>query len=62
MRELASSLSRFRDPDARRSSVEIFITAIPLIALWIAMWGSLDLGYWLSLLLAVPAAGFSSGS
>lgn len=58
MRELASSLSRFRDPDARRSSVEIFITAIPLIALWIAMWGSLDLGYWLSLLLAVPAAGF----
>jgi len=38
--------------------MEIFITAVPLVALWIAMWGSLDLGYWLCLLLAVPAAGF----
>jgi omega-6 fatty acid desaturase (delta-12 desaturase) len=38
--------------------VEIFITAVPLIALWIMMWESLQLGYWLCLLLAVPAAGF----
>jgi omega-6 fatty acid desaturase (delta-12 desaturase) len=57
-RELAGSLMRFRDPNPRRSSVEIFITAVPLIALWIMMWGSLALGYWLCLLLAVPAAGF----
>jgi len=58
MQKLPGNLSQFRDPDPRRSSVEIVITAVPLVALWIATWGLLDLGYWLSLLLAVPAAGF----
>ncbi len=38
---------------------EIAVTALPLVALWFAMWASLHLvGYWLALLLAVPAAGF----
>lgn len=57
-RKLAISLSQFREPSPKRSSMEIFITTAPLIALWIGMWGSLELGYWLCLLLAVPAAGF----
>src|SRR5262245_64015129 len=34
------------------------ITAVPLAPLCILMWLSLDIGYWLALLLAVPAAGF----
>ena len=38
--------------------IELAITGGPLVLLWFLMWGTLDLGYWLSLLLAVPAAGF----
>jgi omega-6 fatty acid desaturase (delta-12 desaturase) len=41
-----------------RGVLEILITAAPLVALWILMWLALDVGYWLCLLLAVPAAGF----
>ncbi len=37
--------------------MEIAVTILPLIALWILMWLSLDFQYWLTLLLAVPAAG-----
>ena len=31
---------------------------MPLVALWVLIWAVLDVSYWLSLLLAVPAAGF----
>jgi omega-6 fatty acid desaturase (delta-12 desaturase) len=51
-------LSRYRAPSPVRSIVELAITAGPLILLWFLMWATLDLGYWLCLLLAVPAAGF----
>ncbi len=34
------------------------ITAGLFAALWLAMWGSLEYGYWITLLLALPAAGF----
>jgi omega-6 fatty acid desaturase (delta-12 desaturase) len=45
-------------PNLVRSIVELAITAGPLVLLWWLMWATLDLGYWLCLLLAVPAAGF----
>jgi omega-6 fatty acid desaturase (delta-12 desaturase) len=51
-------LSPYREPKALRSTFEIAITALPFAALWVVMWATLDHGYWLSLLLAVPAAGF----
>ena len=51
-------LARYRIPNLVRSIVELAITAGPLVLLWFLMWASLDLGYWLCLLLAVPAAGF----
>ena len=51
-------LARYRQPSNARSIVEIGITVVPLVALWVLIWATLDLGYWLSLLLAVPAAGF----
>jgi omega-6 fatty acid desaturase (delta-12 desaturase) len=38
--------------------VQIAITVVPLVFLWLLIWATLDLGYWLSLLLAVPTAGF----
>ena len=58
MRALTQDLARYRQPNHGRSIVEILITAIPLILLWLAMWRALDIGYGLYLLLAVPAAGF----
>ena len=55
---LTQTLARYRAPNPIRSIVELIITAGPLIVLWFLMWATLDLGYWLCLLLAVPAAGF----
>jgi omega-6 fatty acid desaturase (delta-12 desaturase) len=51
-------LNRYRDPSTSRSIIEIVITILPLVLLWIAMWALLYFSYWLSLLVAVPAAGF----
>src|SRR5207302_8222466 len=41
-----------------RSIVGLAIPAGPFVLLWVLMWATLDLGYWLCLLLALPAAGF----
>jgi len=57
-RRLTQTLARYRAPNPIRSIVELVITAGPLVALWLLMWVTLDLGYWPGLLLAVPAAGF----
>jgi omega-6 fatty acid desaturase (delta-12 desaturase) len=57
-RDLTPILARYRVPSLARSIIEIAITAGPLALLWFLMWEALDLGYWLCLLLAVPAAGF----
>jgi len=57
-RAWAQILARYRQPSNGRSIVEIGITVVPLIALWTLVWLTLDLGYWVSLLIAVPAAGF----
>ena len=51
-------LADYRQPSTGRSIVEIAITIVPLVALWTLIWATLGLGYWLSLLLAFPAAGF----
>jgi acyl-lipid omega-6 desaturase (Delta-12 desaturase) len=55
---LTRVLIQYRVPNLARSITELAITAGPLALLWFLMWATLDLGYWLSLLLAVPAAGF----
>ena len=54
----AGKLARYRKPSLARSSTELAVTAVPFLALWLLMWLSLGLGYWLTLILAVPAAGF----
>jgi omega-6 fatty acid desaturase (delta-12 desaturase) len=55
----ASRLARYRDPNNMRSIIELAITALPLVSIWILMWATLRMGhYWLCLLLAIPAAGF----
>src|SRR5882672_4562152 len=56
-RGLTQLLARYRAPSVARSMTELAITAVPLVAVWILMWATLSIGYWLCLLLAIPAAG-----
>ena len=52
------ALSRYREPDKLRALFELGVTAFALACSWVLMWLSLDVGYWLTLLLAIPASGF----
>ena len=51
-------LNRYRAPSQMRGIVELVVTAVPFVVLWIAAWASLGWSYLLSLALVVPAAGF----
>ena len=55
---LTRTLLRYREPNFSRALFEVAVTAVPLVLLWAAMWWSLRYSYWLTLLLAFPAAGF----
>jgi omega-6 fatty acid desaturase (delta-12 desaturase) len=55
---LRQRLATYRKPDAGRSVRELAVTAVPLLLIWVAMWASLEAGYWIGLLLAIPGAGF----
>ena len=55
---VARALAHYREPNQLRSAVEIAITILPLILLWAIMWLALEVGYWIGLVLVVPAAGF----
>jgi omega-6 fatty acid desaturase (delta-12 desaturase) len=57
-RQWQQRLAPYRQPLERRALAELAVTALPFAALWFAMWASLGVGYWLTLLLAVPTAGF----
>jgi acyl-lipid omega-6 desaturase (Delta-12 desaturase) len=57
-RQWTPILQRYREPNHGRSLLEVLITAVPFIGLWILAWASLGWSYWLSLAIAIPAAGF----
>lgn len=57
-RAWALALNSYRDPQVHRGIFEIVATVLPLAALWTFMWLTLDTGYWATLLLAIPTAGF----
>jgi omega-6 fatty acid desaturase (delta-12 desaturase) len=58
-RTWTQKLLRYREPSLLRSIVELVITFAPLAALWVIMWLFYSFGlWWVTLLLAVPAAGF----
>ena len=57
LKTLPQALARYRQPDPSRALFELAVTLLPLAGLWLLMWLSLGVGYWLTLLLAVPAAG-----
>lgn len=54
----SETLARYRAPSDGRAVVEVAITAVPFGVLWILAWLALGVGYWLCLMIAVPAAGF----
>jgi len=56
--DLTRVLLRYREPDLIRAIFEVCVTIVPFLMLWTLMWLSLDIGYWLTLLLALPTAGF----
>jgi omega-6 fatty acid desaturase (delta-12 desaturase) len=48
----------FLGADTRRSVVQLLMSAGPFFLFWFLAYRALDVGYWLTLILAVPAAGF----
>jgi omega-6 fatty acid desaturase (delta-12 desaturase) len=57
-RTLIQNLMHYRKPSWRRAMFELTVTAGALLLGWLLMWLSLGVGYWLTLLLAIPTAGF----
>ena len=57
-RDWTKILSRYREPSHTRSAFELIITAGSFVLLWLLMLAALKIGYWLSLIIALPAAGF----
>lgn len=50
--------AEYGQPRLRRSLLQLLVTLVPFVALWVAMSLTADGTYWLTLLLAVPAAAF----
>ncbi len=57
-RDWMQALAAYREPELRRSVLELAITGVPLLALWIGAWMALSVSVWLTLALAIPASGF----
>ncbi len=53
-----SLVAQYQSPEVRRSLWQLANSIIPFLLMWYAMYRSLEVGYWLTLLLAIPAAGF----
>ncbi|UCC27059.1 MAG: fatty acid desaturase [Gemmatimonadales bacterium] len=48
----------FLGADTRRSVVQLLTSLLPFVLFWYLAYQALNVGYWLTVLLAVPAAGF----
>lgn len=57
-RTIMRALSAYSTLSITRSIIELLVTLIPFVLLWILSWVALSVGYWLSLLITIPAAGF----
>src|SRR5712691_5027703 len=51
-------VARYAVPDTWRSLWQATNSILPFLAMWYVMYRSLEISYWLTLLLALPAAGF----
>jgi omega-6 fatty acid desaturase (delta-12 desaturase) len=54
-RSLLRDIAAYAKPQTGRSLLELAVTAIPFLLLLTAMWVAVGAGYWIALLLAVPA-------
>ena len=52
------AVARYRQPHLGRSIWQIINTVVPYVGMWFLMFFSLQVSYWLTLVLAIPAAGF----
>ncbi|WP_119390298.1 fatty acid desaturase [Taklimakanibacter lacteus] len=57
-RQLMKDLAPYREPNIARSLFELCVTLVPFLLIWFVIWVAVREGYWIGLLLAVPAAGF----
>jgi len=51
-------VARYASSDLRRSLWQVVNTLVPFFVLWYLMIRSVEISYWLTLLLAIPTAGF----
>ncbi|MSR20016.1 MAG: fatty acid desaturase [Gemmatimonadetes bacterium] len=51
-------LEPYLGADTRKSVTQLLTSVLPFVALWWLALRSLEVGYWLTLLVAIPAAGF----
>ena len=58
VRKFNALVEPFVGADDRRSVLQLLTSVIPFVTLWILAWRALDVGYWLTVLLALPTAGF----
>jgi len=49
----------YQTPHLRRSLWQVVNSIVPFLGLWVVMYQSLQFSYWLTLALAIPAAGFN---
>ncbi|MGH1423204.1 MAG: fatty acid desaturase [Pseudooceanicola sp.] len=56
--EWVKILSKYREPNALRSSYELAVTAGPFVLLWGLAWWSLSISYWLTLGISLCNAAF----
>jgi len=54
----AEILGPYAQPSVGRSILQLLTSAVPFALLWFVMLASLEYSYWITLLLALPAAGF----
>jgi omega-6 fatty acid desaturase (delta-12 desaturase) len=52
------AIAKYSTADPRQAAWQLLNSFIPYIALWVLMALSLNVSYWLTLLLSIPAAGF----
>ena len=51
-------LAPYRTPSRRRAFIELTITLLPFVCLWLVTWGAVAIGWWWGLLLTIPCAAF----
>ena len=58
MKDWVSIVGKYNKPDIRKSIWQIVNSVVPYLLLWVAMFLSLSISYWITLALSLLAAGF----